>query len=121
MTPPEMARAIRSLEQRVKALERGLPKSVRPKIKLAYYADLEMAALIKMAVGLFAVETLDIIGARSLAPFVLAREWVAYEAHLLGKSSVEIGRALNRDHSTVLHYLAKERVRRGVARNENEG
>lgn len=41
-----------------------------------------------------------------------ARHLVMFEAHAAGVSKAAIGRAMNRDHSTVLHGIRKEQARR---------
>jgi len=42
-----------------------------------------------------------------------ARQMVMYIAHNQGLSSAEIGRAMRRDHTTVLHGIKAEKARRG--------
>ena len=43
---------------------------------------------------------------------VAARQWVMYEACVRGLGYAQIGRLMNRDHSTVIHAVSVEAARR---------
>lgn len=53
------------------------------------------------------VEPSDVIGCRRHTKFVLARNTVAYVLARRGNSAGQVGRWLNRDHSTILHAIGK--------------
>lgn len=53
-----------------------------------------------------------IYGRSCVREATLARQLVMFRAAELGLSSTRIGRALGRDHSTVLHGVKAERARR---------
>lgn len=54
-----------------------------------------------------------ILGPRRDAPTARARQIVMYEARLAGLSYPQIGDALGRDHSSVVHGVRVEKKRRG--------
>ena len=57
--------------------------------------------------------TMDEIRGRSRLPDIVHARWaIMVDLHRVGFSSVNIGRMLNRDHSTVLHALTRCGVRR---------
>lgn len=55
----------------------------------------------------------EIMGPRRSADVCRARELVCYVARRNGMSYPQIGRALKRDHSTIIHAISNECVRRG--------
>lgn len=58
------------------------------------------------------ISVANIVGHRRFVDVVLARDLAAYEAHLAGFSSVDIGLAMNRDHSSILLAIGREKARR---------
>ena len=54
-----------------------------------------------------------IYGPSKLRYVVQARQLVMYLAHKSGISYPVIGRALNRDHTTIMHGVKAEKIRRG--------
>ena len=57
----------------------------------------------------------EILGRRRAQEVCHARELVCYVARRTGMTYSQIGRALNRDHSTIIHAVANECIRRGEA------
>ena len=55
----------------------------------------------------------SIYGTSRAKPAIAARHLVMYLAHKEGLSYPVIGRALNRDHTTVMHGVKAEQKRRG--------
>lgn len=118
MTPTlaeELTKTCVDLLSRVRAIEAQIngatpmppPERFRP-------SHLAIHDLIRQAAIQFEAMPSEIIGRSAAAAHVRPRQWVMFEAHLIGKSSTEIGRALNRDHSTVLHGVRREAERRAV-------
>jgi chromosomal replication initiation ATPase DnaA len=59
------------------------------------------------------IEARAILGKRRDAPIARARQIVMYEARQRGLSLSQIGNALGRDHTTVMHGIREEEKRRG--------
>lgn len=57
----------------------------------------------------------SVMGKSRLASDCRVRELVCYIAHRQGMSLPQIGRALHRDHTTILSAVRNERARRGDA------
>lgn len=55
-----------------------------------------------------------ILSQKRTAPIARARQIVMYEARLAGLSYPQIGEALGRDHSSVVHGVRAEKKRRGM-------
>ena len=71
-----------------------------------------IAAIIGAVAQAFSVPVRQILSPRRAAPIVRARQAAMHLAlELSGHSSIAIGRALGRDHSTVLHGDAVTRMR----------
>jgi chromosomal replication initiation ATPase DnaA len=74
---------------------------------------LSIADLVSEETG---IRLAEIYGHSRVPKVVMARQlvmYICYERH--GLSYPAIGHALNRDHSTVLHGVRAERIRRGEA------
>lgn len=55
----------------------------------------------------------DIMGESRKATIARARQIVMYEAHLRGLTLNQIGSAMGRHHTTIMHGIRAERARRG--------
>ena len=69
-------------------------------------------AIIRDASVLTGIPVPDIIGHKRTKEFVRVRQAVMWEARRQGYSLPQIGRALNRDHTTVIHGLRQVERRR---------
>lgn len=67
--------------------------------------------LVDIAAAGMGVKASEIMGHCRNRELVEARKWVARDLRASGYSLEQIGRALNRDHTTIMHYL-KARKRR---------
>lgn len=77
---------------------------------------LELRKLITSAARICDVPEGCITGPQKCREIVLARQMAAYAAyHELGISSVQIGRAMQRDHTTILHSL--KAIKKEIARS----
>ena len=110
-----LVRLVASLSARVTALEspalprpKAMPVSTE-KWRMAQQTILDLVKLIAIQEGIAERFILCDSRERHLSH---ARQWVMFEAHLRGISAPMIGRALRKDHSTVLHGITAERERR---------
>ena len=104
----DLLNRVRALEAQINGAEpQPAPAKFRP-------SHLAIHDLIRQAAIMFEVPPEMITGRNKTAVCARPRQWVMFEAHLIGKSSTEIGRALSRDHSTILHGVKREAERRAV-------
>lgn len=82
-------------------------RPAKPDTKLAVYAITR-----EVAQG-YGIREADILGRSRQALISEARQVVMYRAHKAGFSTEQIGRALNRHHTTVMHGIRAEKARRG--------
>ena len=73
----------------------------------------EVSAIAEAVALLIGLTVDDIMGRRRGQPAVEARQLVMYVAWRRGFSKCAIGRAMDRDHSTVVHGIRAEAERRG--------
>ena len=75
-----------------------------------------MAFLVDDADHGFDVTAAQILSDSRLPVHVEARDWAAYEGFLRGLSTPQIGRGLNRDHTSVMSAINREAARRAAAK-----
>ena len=73
-----------------------------------------LTAIIEQVASEYEVEPDDLGGPSKLGLFVRPRHEVMRRARESGFSLSEIGRALNRDHTTVMHGIKRAKKRAGV-------
>jgi chromosomal replication initiation ATPase DnaA len=74
-----------------------------------------VAAIVREVSDATGIAAADIYGKSRMADIVRARQMVMYIArHNTKMSMQQIGKALNRDHSTVSHGVRAEAARRGI-------
>ena len=74
-----------------------------------------MAFLVDDADHAFDVPAAQILSDSRLPAHVEARDWAAYQGFLRGLSTPQIGRGLNRDHTSVMAGINREAARRAAA------
>ena len=102
---------VRALTARLVRLEGKEARPVLPWVEAA------VDAIIMQAATLYRVTPEEILSQRRNMVVAYARQWVMYEAHEEGISTPQIGAALKRDHTTVLHGIRAEQNRRKALPN----
>ena len=81
-----------------------------------FQAEQVMSMLVTEAADGFDVTSEEIRSDSRLPGHVEARDWVEYEGFLRGLSTPQIGRAVNRDHTSVMAGINREAKRRALAK-----
>lgn len=109
-----------ALLRRVEALEQAEARRARLSTLAAATAKASpqtakaVSALLAEAQEKFGVPVL-LIGSECRAVHIVqARDWVIHEAHDMGISQIQIGRALGRDPSTIATAIDREKQRRSA-------
>ena len=117
-----LASILNSIVQRLdRASKPGTPQAFPrgyqteyPDLSKSYFRDI-ITPLVAQVCGERGMAVKDILGHCRTKRVTDARHWVFYEAHKRGIPYAEIGRLMNRDHTTVIHGVAKEEQRRNAA------
>lgn len=97
----------------------GLVLTEIVRLRLSMAPEIDLIDIVRSVGGIYRVSIADILSDRRDQPTAMARQAVMLVAHNRGMQSTDIARALNLDHTTVIHGIAA--AKRRLAEFEAKG